>query len=260
MTEKQTLIVTGASRGLGAAVARIAASKGLNVVLMARSAEALASVMAEIEAAGGTALAVPGDVSQQADCQRVVQAAVERFGGVDALVNNAGLIEPMARLEDVDIAAWERLMAVNVTGALLMIQAALPYLRAVKGRVVNVSSGASSRPRTGWGAYSVSKAALNMLTAMLAEEEPDVVAVAVRPGVIDTAMQAQIRDAGAANMLPDQHAHFVRLYESGDMMPPERPAQAIVALALYAPRSVDGEYLSWDDDVAQSLLRKHNGG
>lgn len=259
MSEQQTLIVTGASSGLGAAVARIAASKGLNVVLMARSTDALIAVANEIEAAGGAVLAVVGDVSQKADCQRVVQAAVDRFGGVDALVNNAGLIEPMARLQDVEVEAWERLMAVNVTGAMLMIQAALPYLRAAKGRVVNISSGAGARPRTGWGAYSVSKAALNMLTAMLAEEEPEVTVLAVRPGVIDTAMQTQIRDAGAANMLPEQHAHFVRLYESGDMMPPERPAQAIVALALYAPRSVDGEYLSWDDDVAQGLLRNHHG-
>ena len=260
MADKQTLIITGASRGLGAAIAEAAAGKGLNVVLMARSADALEALAARIEASGGTALTVPGDVTRQADCRRVIEATIARFGRIDGLVNNAGLLEPMARLEDVDIPGWEHLMQVNLTGPLMLIQAAIPHLRAVKGRVINVSSGASLRPRVGWGAYSTSKAALNMLTAMLAEEEPNIVAVAVRPGVVDTVMQARIRDEGSHSMAEDQHAHFVRLHDSGDLLPPERPARAIVALALYAPPSLDGELVSWDDDVVQGLLRKHNGG
>lgn len=259
MTDRQTVIITGASRGLGAAIAEVAAGKGLNVVLMARSADRLDDLASRIEARGGTALAAPGDVTRQADCQRVIAAAIEHFGRIDALINNAGLLEPMARLEDVAVEDWERLMHVNVTGPLMLIQAAIPHLRAVKGRVINVSSGASLRPRVGWGAYSMSKAALNMLTAMLAEEEPDIVAVAVRPGVIDTVMQALIREQGGRSMAEDQHAHFVRLYNSGDLLPPERPARAIVALALYAPPSLDGQLVSWDDDVVQGLLRRHNG-
>ncbi len=260
MTDKQTVIITGASRGLGAAIAEVAAGKGLNVVLMARSADRLEALANRIEASGGTALVAPGDVTDPADCRRVIAAAIERFGRIDALINNAGLLDPMARLEDVDVEGWERLMRVNVTGPLMLIQAAIPHLRAVKGRVINVSSGASLRPRVGWGAYSTSKAALNMLTAMLAEEEPNIVAVAVRPGVIDTVMQALIREQGGRSMAEDQHAHFVRLHDSGDLLPPERPARAIVALALYAPPSLDGELVSWDDDVVQGLLRKHNGG
>jgi NAD(P)-dependent dehydrogenase (short-subunit alcohol dehydrogenase family) len=256
MDGSKTLIVTGASRGLGAIVAETAAAAGLNVVLMARSADPLAAEADRISAAGGVALAVPGDVTISADCQRVVAAALERFGQIDALVNNAGMLHPLARLEEMDIDAWERLMAVNVTGALRMIQAALPHLRAVKGRVVNISSGASVRPTDGWGAYCTSKAALNMVTALLAEEEPDVVAVAVRPGVLDTGMQTQVRAEGARSMTREHYDHYVRLYEAGDLLPPQRPARAIVALALYAPPSIDGEFVSWDDDVVQGLLRK----
>ncbi len=102
MTDKSTLLITGASRGLGAAAARIAAGIGANVVLMARSAADLEDVAREIIAAGGTALTVPGDVTHAEDCRRVVAAAVERFGRVDGLINNAGVIEPLARVADAD--------------------------------------------------------------------------------------------------------------------------------------------------------------
>ena len=241
-------------------MAEIAASKGLNVVMLARSAAELEAVAARINASGGTAIAVPGDITHPEDCQRVIDIALEHFGRIDAVVNNAAVLQPMDRLEDIDLDAWEYALRVNVTGPLALIKAAIPHLRIVKGRVINVSSGAAVRARNGWGAYSITKAALNMLTAMLAEEEPDIVAVALRPGVIDTAMQQMIRDQGASSMAADQHALFVRLHDSGDLLPPERPARAIVALALYAPRSLDGEFVSWDDDVVQGLLRKHNGG
>ncbi|GAB4572426.1 MAG: SDR family oxidoreductase [Anaerolineae bacterium] len=258
MGEPKTLIVTGASRGLGAAVAEVAARRGLNVVMMARSAGDLAAVAERITGAGGQAVAVPGDVTRAEDVERVVETAVARFGRIDALVNNAGVLEPMARIAAMDVAAWEYALAVNVTGPLRLIKAALPYLRQARGRVINISTGSSVRPRTGWGAYSVSKAALNMLTAVLAEEEPDLVCVAVRPGVVDTEMQARIREKGRDSMLPEQYEHFVRLFQTGDLMPPERPARAIVALALHAPRSINGEFVSWDDDVVQGLLRKSN--
>ena len=103
----QTIIITGASRGLGAATARIAAQMDANVVLTARTEDDLRTVAQEIEAAGGRALAVVGDISQAADCQRVVAEAVKAYGQVDALVNNAGVLAPIAPIANGDADAWK---------------------------------------------------------------------------------------------------------------------------------------------------------
>jgi NAD(P)-dependent dehydrogenase (short-subunit alcohol dehydrogenase family) len=253
---QQTVIVTGASRGIGAAVARNASRVGANVVLMARSAEALEQVAAQVAEAGGEALVIQGDVSDIEDCRKVVAQTVERFGQVDAVVNNAGLLQPIARLAEADMAAWRELMDVNLNGPAQMIQAALPYLRATRGRVINVSSGAAVNPKAGWGAYAISKAAMNMLNRMLALEEPQVTAVAVRPGKVDTAMQAVIREEGGTGMLPADHELFVKLYESGELESPEGPGTAIAALALYAPHTMSGEYVSWNDEAVQAIVSR----
>ncbi len=198
--ETPTLIITGASRGLGAAVARLAAEMGANLVLNARSADELAGVAHRIEEAGGQAIAVPGDVSEQAEGNRLVERAIERFGRLDGLVNNAGIIQPIASVATSDIAAWERTQRVNVIAPLMLIQAALPHLRASGGRVINVSSGAATSAISGWSAYCASKAALNQLTAVLAREESAITALALRPGLVDTEMQADIRREGTHGM------------------------------------------------------------
>ena len=144
-----TLIISGASRGLGAATARIAAEIGANMVLSARSEAELGALAETIQATGGTALVVPGDVTRVEDCARIVAAAVERFGGVDGLVNNAGRITPIARLAEADPAEWETLLRVNLYGPMLLTQAALPYLRAAHGRVITFPArrAASRAPR-----------------------------------------------------------------------------------------------------------------
>jgi NAD(P)-dependent dehydrogenase (short-subunit alcohol dehydrogenase family) len=251
------VVVTGASRGLGAAVARIAARLGARVVLTARSRAGLQAVADSIQADGGTALVVPGDIGQAADCQQVVAATVEAFGRLDALVNNAGIIDPIARIAEADPAAWDHLLHINVTGVMQLTQAALPYLRAAQGRVINVSSGASENPKIGWSAYSVSKAALNMLNRALAEEEPDVIAIALRPGVVDTAMQQAIRDSGAGGMEADEYQRFVNLHTNHELNPPDVPGRAIAVLALHAPARMSGNFVHWDDDDVQALIRRY---
>ncbi len=252
----KTIIITGASRGLGAAIARAAAELGAAVVLNARSAEALEAAAGQIAAAGGTALAVPGDVSRDDDCERLVDAAVSRFGRLDALVNNAGILEPIAPIAEADPQAWQRSWAVNVLGPVLMTRAALPHLRESGGRIVHISSGAANRPVVGWGAYCTTKAALNHLNRVLALEEPTLTTIAVRPGAVDTPMQGVLREKGAAGMTPEEHARFIRRYEEGDLLPPELPGRAIAVLALHAPHEWSGEFLSWDDDAVQALVRE----
>lgn len=252
----QTVIVTGASRGLGAATAQTAAQMGANVALMARSADQLEAVARQIRDAGGQALPVVGDVTNSADCQRVVAGALDRFGQIDALVNNAGVLGPIAPIADGELKAWGMNWAVNLLGPFLLTQAALPHLRQRKGRVIHVSSGAAISAIPGWAAYCAAKAALNHFSRVLAEEEPSITTIAFRPGVVDTAMQATIREEGAQGMPPDVHARFLRYHEEGELLPPEVPACSLTILALYAPHEWSGTSLPWNDENVLSLLRR----
>jgi len=249
----KTILITGASRGLGAAMARIAAEKGVAVALNARSEGALAAVAADIEQGGGQVLVVAGDVSRQEDCAALVEQTIGRFGRLDALINNAGILQPIAPMTAADPAGWRYNLMVNVLGPMMLIQAAIPYLRETNGRVVNVSSGAATSAKAGWASYCASKAALNHMTRVLAAEEPGITAVAVRPGVVDTEMQAVIRREGKGSMTEADHQHFVERYEKGELVAPETSARALIALALYAPREWSGAFLSWDEDKVQEI-------
>lgn len=250
---RQTIIISGASRGLGAATARLAAELGANVVLTARSQADLEQVAQNIEEAGGNALVVAGDVGKLEDCQRVVEGAVGRFGRIDALVNNAGVLEPIASIAEADAAAWHKNLVVNVLGPMMLTQAALPQLRRSEGRVINISSGAAIKAIEGWSAYCAAKGALNQLNAVLAAEETSITAVAFRPGVVDTAMQKLIRQDGREGMPEETHARFRRYYEEGELLPPELPGGALAIVALYAPHAWSGEFLSWDAEKVQAL-------
>lgn len=250
----QTLIITGASRGLGAAAARAAAQLGVNVVLNARSAGELEAVAQSIQEAGGTATVIPGDVSRLEDCRAVVQGAVDRYGRLDALINNAGIIEPIALIADADPAIWEQNLAINVLGPMMMTQAALPHLRQNQGRVINVSSGAAVNAMPGWSAYCAAKSALNHFNSVLAAEETPVTAIAFRPGVVDTEMQSVIREEGAEGMPEGAHARFVAYHEQGDLLPPEVPGMALAIMALHAPREWSGEFIAWDEERVQALV------
>jgi NAD(P)-dependent dehydrogenase (short-subunit alcohol dehydrogenase family) len=253
MTQK-TILITGASRGLGAAAARIAAEKGAAVVINARSKEGLEEVAADIERGGGAVLVVPGDVSSPEACLALIEKAVARFGRLDALINNAGIVEPVSPIAQTDPAAWQYNLAVNVLGPLVLIQAAIPHLREQNGRVINVSSGAAVSAVAGWAAYCAAKGALNQITRVLAKEEPAITAVAVRPGVVDTEMQAVIRKEGERGMTPQDHRRFVGYHEGGELLSPEKPARALVALALHAPQEWSGEFLSWDDEKVKEIM------
>jgi NAD(P)-dependent dehydrogenase (short-subunit alcohol dehydrogenase family) len=249
----QTVIVTGASRGLGEAVARILSDMGARVVLTARSEGKLEELAHTIHAAGREALSVPGDISDPATARTLVETAVEQFGKLDAIVNNAGMLEPVARIAEADADAWQQNWAVNVLGPILLTQAALPHLRERGGRVINVSSGAAVGAKPSWGAYCAAKAALNQFNATLALEEPQVTAIAVRPGRIDTEMQAVLRREGHGQMDDDDYARFVGYHERGELPAPDVPGRAVAVMALYAPREWSGEFMRWDDERVAAL-------
>ncbi len=181
-------LITGASRGLGRALAHFLARQGHQLVLTARGEEALTAVRNELGAARVTALA--GDVSDPAHRRSLVEAA-ERLGGLSLLVNNASTLgpSPLPPLESYPLEALRSVYEVNVVAPLALVQLALPQLRKRGGTVVNLSSDAATGGYATWGGYGSSKAALDLITKTLAAEVPEVAFVSVDPGDMRTQMQ-----------------------------------------------------------------------
>ncbi len=247
MSQPPVIITTGASRGLGAAVADWLARVGSALTLTARSAEALSETTEAVTRLGGQALPVAADVADPEAADKVVRETIDRFGRIDAVINNAGILAPIARLADADPAQWGRNIEVNLLGPVYLIQSALPFLSRSGGRVVNVSSGAADKAIPGWSAYCAAKAGLTHLTRVLAAEHPEITAVSIRPGVVDTRMQAEIRERGDDGMTAEAVAGFRRLKADGELEPPAIPARAIAWLALKAPADWSGRFLDYDD-------------
>ena len=185
-------IVTGAGRGMGREIALTLARQGAAVVVNDVQAERVASVAAEIAAAGGQALAYAADVSREEQVHAMVKAAVERFGTVDILVNNAGILGNTQPLELIPGDEWDRMMAINVKGVFLCTKTVLPIMQARRyGKIVNVSSSAGRSTSTFGGAhYTTSKAAILGLTRHTAREAApyNINVNATAPGSMDTEM------------------------------------------------------------------------
>lgn len=240
----KVVVVTGASRGIGAAAARALAAEGGAVALLARSAAACEELAAEIEGAGGRALAVGCDVADGRSIAAAVRAVREGLGRADALVNNAGTVEPIGKLGDCDPAAWMRSLEVNLGGPVRLLHALLPDLLAGGGTVVNLSSGAAHRPLEGWSAYCAGKAALAMLTRSLHLEygHEGLRVFGFGPGVVDTEMQVLIRASGV---------NEVSRLPRASLAPAERPGRVIAWLCGPEADDLAGQELSIRDEALQ---------
>jgi len=247
MTASPVVIVTGASRGIGASAARWLADRGISLALMARSAASLQEVADGVERRGARALPLALDIADPAACRRAVSATISHFGRLDGLINNAGTLAPLAPAAQADPASWRRNIEVNLLGPFYMIRAGIEHLRRENGRIVNVSSGAARHPVETWSAYCTAKAGLTHLTRVVAVEEPRVTVVSLRPGVVDTRMQAKIREDGPGIMPPEKVAYFEALKRENRLEPPAVPARAIAWLVLQAPREWSGELIEYDD-------------
>jgi NAD(P)-dependent dehydrogenase (short-subunit alcohol dehydrogenase family) len=241
-------IVTGASRGIGAATALSLGEAGACVVLAARDA-AQADVNAQrINAAGGKAAAVACDVGDYAACQRLVQETAQRFGSPDVLVNNAGVIEPIGAVGDTDPTQWARSIQINLTGAYFAIRAVLPgMIERGRGAIINVSSGAALRPQEGWSGYCAGKAGLAMLTRSIDLEHraAGIRVFGFQPGTTDTDMQVIIRASGInpISKIPREQ-----------LTPVAHPARAIVYLCTADADDLAGKEFSLrDEDFRQRI-------
>lgn len=189
LLDDKVAIVAGASSGMGAATARLFAAQGARIALGARSADALASLVDEIEAAGGTARAIPTDATDRAAAQALVDAAVEEFGKVDVLVNSVGTNLKQRALTVLDPVDWDMMLATNLSAAFNLTRAVLPQLRAQgEGLIVHYSSGAVQRPDVSGVAYQASKHGVAGLAYGTMEEEKEngIRVTVIFPGLCNT--------------------------------------------------------------------------
>ena len=225
------VVITGGGRGIGAATARLAADRGYAVcVNYLRNREAADTLVGQIEASGGRAIAVAGDVAREADVVRLFDAAKARLGPVTALVNNAGILERQTRLDDMEAERFQRVFATNITGAFLCAREAVRRMSTRHGgqggAIVNVSSMASRLGSPGeYVDYAASKGAIDTLTIGLAREvaEEGIRVNAVRPGVIRTDIHASGGEPGRV----DRVKAAVPMKRGGE---PEEVAAAILWL------------------------------
>lgn len=191
MLEGKVALVTGASQGLGRALALAFTREGASIVINSRSEERIRPVAREAESLDAEVLALAADVSKSADVERLVGATVERFERIDVLVNNAGVLGPRVPIEAYPEDEWRRVIDANLTGLFLVTKAAIPHMPE-GGSIINVVSGVSVEGRAGWGAYSVSKFGVEGITQILASELEGrrIRANAVDPGGMRTEMRA----------------------------------------------------------------------
>lgn len=228
----KVVVITGASSGLGEATARYLAARGATVVLGARRVDRLEALVDEITAQGGRAFALATDVTDAAQVQALVDAAVERYGRIDVLLNNAGLM-PHSPLERRKIADWDRTIDVNIKGVLYGIAAALPHMqRQQSGHVINVSSVAGHRVGPAGAVYSATKAAVRVLSEGLRQEvKPwNIRTTIISPGAVATELPGSVTE-------PDIAQGIGQFYEQY-AIPADSFARA-VAFAIRQPDDVD---------------------
>lgn len=229
--EGKVVVITGASSGLGEATARLLSAQGASVVLGARRAERLQSLADELTANGGKALAIPTDVTHYDQVKRLVDVAVQTYGRIDVMLNNAGLM-PNSPLERLKIDDWDRMINVNIKGVLYGIAAALPYMKEQQsGHIINVSSVAGHKVRAGGTVYAATKHAVRALSEGLRQEvKPyNIRTTVISPGAVATELPDTITE-------PDVAENMSKVYEVA--IPADSFARA-VAFAMSQPEDVD---------------------
>jgi NADP-dependent 3-hydroxy acid dehydrogenase YdfG len=230
--EGKVAVITGASSGLGQAAARLLADEGATVVLGARREDRIRALADELTRWGDKALAVPTDVSRRDQVQRLVDSAVEAYGRIDVLINNAGLM-PLSPLDRLKVDEWDRMIDVNLKGVLYGIAAALPHMQRQKsGHIINVSSVAGHKVRAGSTVYAATKHAVRALAEGLRQEvKPyNIRTTVISPGVVLSELPNTASE-------PDVSAGLQKLY--GDLGISSDSFARAVVFAVSQPEDVD---------------------
>ena len=242
--KNKTALITGAGRGLGRAVAFAMAVEGASVALVSRTADELEETAKLIEKEGSEALILPCDVSDEKAVREAVARTVSEFGAPVILVNNAAVLGPAAPVHEVDPDDWDRTIAINLNSVRQMCQEVIPHMiETGGGRIINVTSGLGQIVMPMFGAYSVSKAAVDHMTRIMAQELGgfDIQVNGLDPGVMDTRMQEEIRDLGPDILGSPLHNQFVAFKEAGSLRSPEEVAPLAVFLASDHSVGITGE-------------------
>ncbi|MBX2882085.1 MAG: SDR family oxidoreductase [Granulosicoccus sp.] len=241
-------MITGASRGIGAAAAHTLSRYGASVLLLARTEKEIRQHSKVITDAGGKADAFTCDVSQYDEVQKAVEFCIEQFGSLDILVNNAGVIEPISLLAESDPKIWSQTVDINVKGVYYGMRCAIPLMeKQGSGVVINISSGAATHALEGWSHYCATKAAAKMLTEAGHKEYADkgVRVVGLSPGTVATDMQTVIKQSGINPVSQlDWSAHI----------PAEWVGEAIAFLCTDGGRPFDGTDFSLKTDEGRKLV------
>jgi NAD(P)-dependent dehydrogenase (short-subunit alcohol dehydrogenase family) len=253
--EGRVALVTGGGRGIGRGAALALAELGASVAVLARSADEVGVVADAISARGGRATGLTADVANASAIATAISMIESAFGPIDILINNAAILGPITSTASSDPAAWAQTITINVIGAYCCLRALLPGMLARGwGRIVNISSGAA----TGTGllnasAYSTSKAALDMLTRAVAVEVAGsgVTVNALYPGVVDTAMQTELRTTPVERIGAATSERFVGYYERGELGDPDKIGQLIAAMVISA---IQGQIIQNTPEQTQPLL------
>ncbi|CAH7676384.1 hypothetical protein BY996DRAFT_7468387 [Phakopsora pachyrhizi] len=242
-----TIILTGGSRGIGLACLK-KLLKSSNLISISRS---YPRELEDLVKSNPDRLKVlNGDVRDDNTNRSAVELALKSFGSLDGLILNSGTIKFEKLDSPKTLDSFKDVFDINFFSLVSILNAAIPHLRQSKGRVVFVSSGASIGGIGSWGSYNASKAAMNSLCRTLANEEPDITSIAVRPGVVDTEMQNELRTKAKEVMSKPNYDHFYKLYETSKLLPVEKPAEVISNLVLdhQSQKQLTGQFLSWDSE------------
>ncbi|MFB4339495.1 SDR family oxidoreductase [Pantoea sp. CS_6] len=227
----KVIVITGASSGIGEATARILSAAGASVVLGARRLEKLTALADELTRAGGKAEVVQMDVSNRQDAEKLIKTAVNTFGRIDVLINNAGIM-PNSRLDQLRVEDWEKAIDINLKGTLYGIAAALPFMKDQKsGHIINVSSVAGLHVRPTTAVYSATKFAVRAISEGLRMEMTpyNIRSTIISPGPVDTDLPGSVTDAAVAEKVRKIHETAI---------PAEKLAETI-AFAISQPEAID---------------------
>lgn len=257
----QVAIITGAGRGLGAAVAERLVRSGAMAVLTARTAEEIEAVAARLRKQGGRALAVPADITDPESVEEVVEAALDQFNRVDILINNAGLIWPVEQILDVDAEEWTYNVYANLIAPFFLVKMVLPLmLEQGAGRILNITADSAHIPAPGLSAYAAAKAGLEQWTRTLAMElRGQPVAVNLfNPGPMDTRLQEDLCSVDTTDTVLDFSADQARRAQ-GDLLAPAAAADLVCWLVGPWARGRSGELFTasdrtWVEQVHRDLL------